>query len=405
MPVTHYLWDEVNDTLLAETDEAGNTIAQYTHEPGRFGPLISQRRNGHTYYHHYDGQGSTRALTDESGNVTDRYTYDAWGNEVAHSGTTANPFRWVGQVGYYFDDDWQTFYVRARMYESTVSRWMSRDPLSYRTGTAARMRGPKRDPDTGLYHFPHRYYQGLFSGSLKRHPTAYESGDLNFYAYVGASPPDRYDPSGLKYCGHKCCCVGEPVVRQLGWARVKHPLGTFIGWVWAADVTTKGTRDCTFASSLRYDSKITVTYHGTAREYPKPGWPWQTWIHDGSCRYAWWGSDLKKLECRSNYDKSDCRGSMTYRDGPGFYFPVKGDDLCVELDLKFLLVCNNGGSTLSELGVEWTHTELDIKRKICVTHAADGTITAEEIFPNAGKVDLLEVDVNNDEPWVGRKGS
>ena len=55
MPVTHYIWDEVNDTLLMEKDEVGNTIAEYTHEPGQYGPLISQHRNGQTRYHNYDG--------------------------------------------------------------------------------------------------------------------------------------------------------------------------------------------------------------------------------------------------------------------------------------------------------------------------------------------------------------
>jgi RHS repeat-associated protein len=130
MARTNYIWDEVNDTLLAETDGNGNTIAEYTQEPGRFGPLISQRRNGHTYYHHYDGQGSTRVLTDEFGTVTDTYTYDAWGNAVARSGATANPFRWVGQVGCYWDESAGAFYIQARVYDPAVTRWMSQDSPS-----------------------------------------------------------------------------------------------------------------------------------------------------------------------------------------------------------------------------------------------------------------------------------
>jgi RHS repeat-associated protein len=129
MPVTNYLWDEVNDTLLAETDENGNTIAQYTHEPGQFGPLISQRRNGHTYYHHYDGTGSTRALTDESGNVTDRYTYTAFGEPVASSGTTTNPFGYKGAVGYYVNPESDDIYVRRRTYSPKTARWLCCDPL------------------------------------------------------------------------------------------------------------------------------------------------------------------------------------------------------------------------------------------------------------------------------------
>jgi Pretoxin HINT domain len=130
MPRTNYIWDEVNDTLLAETDEAGNTIAEYTHEPGQFGPLISQRRNGHTYYHHYDGVGSTRALTDEFGNVTDRYTYTAFGEPVASSGTTGNPFGYKGALGYYVNLETSDVYVRGRIYRPVLSRYLSCEPSS-----------------------------------------------------------------------------------------------------------------------------------------------------------------------------------------------------------------------------------------------------------------------------------
>ena len=80
----------------------------YTNESQDYGNLISQYRKGPTIwvpsYYQYDALGSTRVLTDESGNATDTYTYDAWGNEVAVSGSTVNPFRWVGQVGYYWDE-------------------------------------------------------------------------------------------------------------------------------------------------------------------------------------------------------------------------------------------------------------------------------------------------------------
>jgi RHS repeat-associated protein len=125
MPVTHYIWDEVNDTLLEERDEAGNTIAEYTHEPGQCGPLISQRRNGQTRYHHFDGQGSTRALTDESGTVTDTYTYTAFGEPVASTGTTTNPFGYKGALGYYVNAETQDVYVRARSYAPVTCRWDS----------------------------------------------------------------------------------------------------------------------------------------------------------------------------------------------------------------------------------------------------------------------------------------
>ncbi len=47
--------------------------------------------------YHFDGLGSTVALSDESGTITDTYTYDAWGNLTAHTGTTTdNPYQYVG---------------------------------------------------------------------------------------------------------------------------------------------------------------------------------------------------------------------------------------------------------------------------------------------------------------------
>ena len=69
MSAVNYVWDEENDSLLEEVDDNGNVIVSYTNEPGPFGKVISQERNGVTSYYHYDGQGSTLALTDDNGNI------------------------------------------------------------------------------------------------------------------------------------------------------------------------------------------------------------------------------------------------------------------------------------------------------------------------------------------------
>ncbi|GKS57720.1 hypothetical protein YTPLAS18_12470 [Nitrospira sp.] len=45
----------------------------------------------------HDGQMSTRQLVDETGVVTDHYTYDTFGGEVAKHGSTTNAFRGFGQ--------------------------------------------------------------------------------------------------------------------------------------------------------------------------------------------------------------------------------------------------------------------------------------------------------------------
>ena len=128
--ITNFVWNPVDDCIISEVDETGAVQAVYTNEPQQYGGVISQRRGNTSHYHHHDALGSTRFLTDSSGNVTDTYLNDAWGNEVASTGTTVNPFKWVGKYGYYTDDSTGQVYVRARMYQPTVARWMSVDPLT-----------------------------------------------------------------------------------------------------------------------------------------------------------------------------------------------------------------------------------------------------------------------------------
>ncbi|MCE9544564.1 MAG: RHS repeat-associated core domain-containing protein [Planctomycetia bacterium] len=116
-----------------EKDGTGQTTARYTYNPKPTGELISQRRwNGsswETRIHRYDGLGSTVALTDETGAVTDSYSYDACGNQIATTGTTTNPFRWLGKHGYYWDEELGTYDVRHRPYQPNIARWTSQDPL------------------------------------------------------------------------------------------------------------------------------------------------------------------------------------------------------------------------------------------------------------------------------------
>ncbi|MEX0642072.1 MAG: RHS repeat-associated core domain-containing protein, partial [Pirellulales bacterium] len=79
--------------------------------------------------HHYDALGSTRQLTDQNGDLTDDYTYDAWGNLVAHTGTSQTAFLWIGEIGYYWNAETKQYTARARIVRSDVARWLSFDPL------------------------------------------------------------------------------------------------------------------------------------------------------------------------------------------------------------------------------------------------------------------------------------
>lgn len=88
---TNFVWNPVDDCVISELDGSGAVQAVYTNEPQQYGGDISQRRGTTTSTYHADALGTTRALTDSSGNVTDTYQYDAWGNLITSTGATVNP--------------------------------------------------------------------------------------------------------------------------------------------------------------------------------------------------------------------------------------------------------------------------------------------------------------------------
>ena len=104
MTVTNFVWDVLNDNVLMETDDNDEITAVYTSRPSLFGPPLSQKRDGMESYYHFDGNQSTRELTNEDGNITDSSLFSAYGEEVAKSGSTTNPFGYKGAAGYYTNE-------------------------------------------------------------------------------------------------------------------------------------------------------------------------------------------------------------------------------------------------------------------------------------------------------------
>ena len=154
MSTTTYYWDLGTDNTFLEENENGDTSVQYTQEPSLYGQLIAQELGGLASYYNYDAQGSTRELTDDSEEVTDTYAYSASGEAVVSEGATGNSFRYKASLGYHTDSNTGELAVRARKYQPTPARWLSRDPLFL--------------------------------------------GDVNSYRYAYNSPIGFVDPSGLK---------------------------------------------------------------------------------------------------------------------------------------------------------------------------------------------------------------
>ena len=125
---TRFIWDGAN--ILRETDAADATSASTPCNRSCMGTWSAQRRAGASRFYHFDALGSTRHLSDASQSITDSYAYHAYGALAASTGGTANPFRWVGLLGYYYDPDRLAYYIRARHYAPILARWLSQDPIS-----------------------------------------------------------------------------------------------------------------------------------------------------------------------------------------------------------------------------------------------------------------------------------
>jgi RHS repeat-associated protein len=139
-------------TVLAETDADGNVTAYYVYGLG----LISKiTPSDQVYYYHFDGIGSTAAISDSSGSIVNNYAYDEFGKLLDQVEAVANPFKYVGQYGV-MDEGNGLLYMRARYYDPEVGRFISKDPIGF-------------------------------------------AGGLNLYSYVGNSPLSRIDPSGLDW--------------------------------------------------------------------------------------------------------------------------------------------------------------------------------------------------------------
>ena len=106
--------------LLAEYTPAGALVASYVYADD----LISMTRGGQTAFYHFDGNGSTRLLSNAAGTVTDTYQFDAFGTLTARTGTTDNPFLFTGQQ---LDANSGFYYMRARLYQPSTGRFLSLD--------------------------------------------------------------------------------------------------------------------------------------------------------------------------------------------------------------------------------------------------------------------------------------
>ncbi len=207
--------------LLSETDDLGSTLFVNTLETpsgsgdhsrsgedqrdpravDQFGRLLSRYDESlsSSSFHHFDGLGSTTHLTDDAEVETDAYIYRAFGELAGSSGSTENPHQWVGQWGYYRDEELDRYHLRRRGYDPSRGQFTSADPLGFQA-------------------------------------------DGNFYRYVKNDAVNEKDPSGLQEQNAPRTAANSTFSEQVkDWVRVfdpevyafwtldKRPDGTFVG--------------------------------------------------------------------------------------------------------------------------------------------------------------------------------
>jgi len=107
--------------------------------------------------YHFDSRGSTVAITDQTGTVTDTFKYDTYGKLLSRTGTTAIIFGYNGRDGVVTDTN-GLIYMRARYYSPELRRFVNAD---------------------------------IIPGEISQAVT------LNRYAYANGNPVSNVDPFGL----------------------------------------------------------------------------------------------------------------------------------------------------------------------------------------------------------------
>lgn len=133
--------------------DTNGTVTKYVYGRG----LIGEETGNAFKTYHFDCRGSTVALTNASGVITDTFEYDTYGKLISRTGTTAIIFGYNGRDGVVTDAN-GLIYMRARYYSPDMRRFINAD---------------------------------IVAGAIS------EAVTLNRFAYANGNPVSFIDPFGL----------------------------------------------------------------------------------------------------------------------------------------------------------------------------------------------------------------
>ncbi len=169
-------------SLIEERDGSETLQASYVHGPV-IDEILCEIRSGGAVFHSQDMLGSTVALSDEAGQVVERYGYDVFGKVSVRDGS-GHPTTNNNQP--------------TTRFLFTGREWLVK---------------------IGLYDYRHRVYSAELGRFLQADPIRFAAGDGNLYRYVGNLATGLADPYGL------CPSPGGPKGPGTGGADKPDPQG------------------------------------------------------------------------------------------------------------------------------------------------------------------------------------
>ena len=192
--------------IVYEDRPTGSDRAYVWTPGGRLLYSMDLGSNEPTFYH-FDRMGSTLALSDDSGAVTDSYAYGPYGEALAHNGTSTQPFTYIGAFGVRVEG--ALYQMRARYYDPQTAQFLSRDPLP---------------------------------------PRLHDVKSFNPYAYASQNPLRYVDPLGMKD-------DVSSVVGTVFSSMKEHNIGAYAFW-WLAEVFLLQDERVREENALKYRNQL-----------------------------------------------------------------------------------------------------------------------------------------------------
>lgn len=177
---TKFIYD--GSDVIEERNNSNEIISTYVYGE-KVDEILRMDKGNNSYYFLADALGSIIALTDNAGNVLEKYEYDPYGKSNINNSSLGNLYMFTGRR---FDVQTDLYYFRARHYSAEKGRFLQRDPL---------------------YGSTYSDYYGMPLNDLHYDFRVYRVA-TNLYEYVKSRPTYYVDPFGLqeeekceKYCG------------------------------------------------------------------------------------------------------------------------------------------------------------------------------------------------------------